>query len=454
MVIYYFYSYALTAMSSIQDNIESENLHLHEVEKILTRKAAFQALLMKISNEYINIPLEKSSEAINNSLKEIGTFVDADRSYIFEYNHETKTTSNLYEHCIEGIQPEIQNLQEIPYEYLPDWITNHFNGKLIYIPEVEKLPEGNLRDLLSAQNIKSLITLPMMDGSTCLGFIGFDAVRNHRVYTQDEIDLLKLYSQMLINLKLRTHKENEVNDFRAKLQESLEREIELNRMKSNFITMTSHQFRSPLTSIQASADLLKLIIDNLQVEKKEKLEKHLSRIFAEVDRINSLMNEVRFLGRAVNDKVSFEPISLDILAMIQHLIEGTDLHPGDPRKPSINVTGTPFHITADERLLSQAIHNILNNALKFSAGRPSPEVCLDFAADSLKIKIVDQGIGIPGEFHQELYKSFTRASNVENLNGTGLGLAITKHIMDLHKAGIQVRSTLGKGTTVELSFKS
>ena len=436
-----------------QSSILNENQHLHEVERLLKRKSAFQALLMKISNEYINIPLDRANEAINHSLKEIGTFVDADRSYIFDYNHQEKNASNTFEYCSEGITPEIDNLQQIPYDMIPDWISYHFDGKLIYIPEVNKLPEGNLRDLLSSQGIQSLITIPMMDGPTCLGFIGFDAVKNTRVYTDEEIDLLKLYSQMLINLHLRTRKENEVNEVKAKLEKTLEREIELNRMKSNFITMTSHQFRSPLTTIQASADLLKMILAKQQPEGNSKLEKHIGRIFTEVERINNLMNEVRFLGKATTDNIPFEPSPVDVVALVDHLIAGNSILPGDFRIPTVKINGIPQPIQADERLLTQAFSHLLNNALKFSTGKPEPEVNLNFSKDALSISITDQGIGIPERDIENLFTSFSRASNVENINGTGLGLAITKHIIEMHKGDIRLTSTEGQGTKVEIDLK-
>lgn len=435
-------------MTADHKSIITENEQLHEIEQLLKRKSAFQSLLMKISNEYINIPLDQASRAINNSLREIGTFVDADRSYIFDYNHEEKNASNTYEYCAEGIQPEIDNLQQIPYDMIPDWISYHFNGKLIYIPEVNQLPDGNLKDLLSAQGIQSLITLPMMDGTNCLGFIGFDAVKNIRAYTEDEIDLLKLYSQMLINLYLRNRKENEVNEVKSKLEKALEKEIELNRMRSNFITMTSHQFRSPLTSIQASTDLMKMILDQQQPQGKEKLEKHINRIFSEVDRINNLMNEVRFLGRAATDNIAFDPTSVDVVELLKHLIAGSPLLPGDVRVPGITVNGTSRNIQADEQLLIQAFNHLLHNALKFSQGEPVPEVILDFTDTGLQITISDQGIGIPQKDLNHLFVSFVRASNVENINGTGLGLAIARHIIDLHKGTISLESEENKGTRV------
>lgn len=432
--------------------IETENHRLHEVEELLTRKSAFQSLLMKISNDYINIPLEHSNDAINNSLKEIGLFVDADRSYIFDYDHEGKTASNTFEFCSEGIQPEIQNLQQIPYDMIPDWIEYHFAGKMIYIPEVNKLPEGNLKELLASQNIQSLITLPMMSGETCLGFIGFDAVRTTRLYTNEEIDLLKLYSQMLINLKLRTKKENDLNEIKSRLEKSLEQEIELNQMKSNFITMTSHQFRSPLTTIQASADLLNLMLNSSNEKGKEKMQKHIGRIFTEVGRLNSLLSEVRFLGRASNEKINLKPTMVDLSVLFNNLINEVDLYPGDSRKPKLLLNGIPRAIHADEQLLSQAFNCLLNNALKFSQGCAEPEVTIYFQSEKIEVVIMDYGIGIPQPHMENLFKSFARASNAENINGTGLGLAIAKHIFDLHHAEIQVTSVIGNGSQFKVIF--
>jgi len=440
-------------MTTTKKGVDAHH-QLVEFERQLSRKSEFQAILMKVATDYINIPLDQVSDAINRSLREIGLFVDADRSYIFDYDHAEKTASNTYEYCKSGIAPEIENLKNIPYDLIPDWTLHHFNGKTIYIPSVEALPEGNLRELLSSQGIRSLITLPMMDHNVCLGFVGFDSVRVERQYSEEEIGLLTLYSQMLINLYLRRKNENEITAMRDRLELALNEEIEVNRMKTRFITMTSHQFRSPITTIQASAELLNFALGMQDFQGKEKMLKHLGRIFNEVDRLTSLLNDVHFIGRAEADRVTFEPTATDMVTLIRNIAEQEEIQPGDTRKASVSVSGTPRTVYADPQLIGQLIHNLLSNAFKYSSGAKPPEVELAFGESALQIIVSDFGIGIPEADIGRMFGTFARASNVENINGTGLGLSIVKHITDLHNGTVAVRSKLNGGSvfTVELRY--
>ncbi|WP_192901714.1 ATP-binding protein [Psychroflexus aestuariivivens] len=176
------------------------------VESQVKKEIQIQDLLIKIANTYININLDKIELNINKSLEEIGSFVDADRSYIFEYDKELKTCSNTFEWCSEGISPEIDNLQLIPTADIPDWIEQHEKGLPFLVEDVELLPEGgefSLKTILKSQGIKSLITLPMVYEDNLIGFIGFDSVKTKRNYSKKERSLLALFAQILVNINLR-----------------------------------------------------------------------------------------------------------------------------------------------------------------------------------------------------------------------------------------------------------
>lgn len=163
-----------------------------------------KGLLISISNTYINAPIDQLDETINNSLREMGEFVNADRSYIFDYDWEQNTCTNTYEWCAEGITAEIMNLQNISLDYLPFWVDTHKNNLPMYVDNVLALdPELGLRQVLEPQGIKSLMTLPMMDMDNCIGFVGFDSVTEFHQYTEKEKALLQVFSQMIVNLKNR-----------------------------------------------------------------------------------------------------------------------------------------------------------------------------------------------------------------------------------------------------------
>jgi PAS domain S-box-containing protein len=184
-----------------------------------------QKVLIDIASTYINLDLSEVDTAINSSLRQMGLFVQADRSYIFDYDFNNLTTSNTYEWCNNDISSEIENLQDIPLNFITDWLTQHKAGNAFYVPSVQDLPEdgpGGLRDILEPQGIKSLITIPLLDGDELVGFVGFDSVKNYYNYSKKEQDLLFLFGQMLINIRNRRHWENQLRIHEEKYRNIIE----------------------------------------------------------------------------------------------------------------------------------------------------------------------------------------------------------------------------------------
>ncbi len=188
-------------------------------------------LLIKISNTYINAPIDNFSETINGSLCEMGKFVNADRSYIFDYDWVANICNNTFEWCEEGISSEMENLQEIPLDYIPQWVETHKKNAPMYVDNVQELePESGLRQILEPQEIKSLITIPMMDNTKCIGFVGFDSVKAYHKYSDTEKDLLQVFSQMIVNLFNRKH----ANDL---LQNQINVQRLINKISSDLVSV-------------------------------------------------------------------------------------------------------------------------------------------------------------------------------------------------------------------------
>lgn len=182
-------------------------------EKKVAKEERLQEMLLKIASTYINADLRKITILINTSLKEIGTFVNADRAYIFSYDFLKKTTSNTFEWCAQGITPEIDNLQEVPIDFIPDWIKAHRNHKSFLVEDVNALPEtgpNGLKAILQPQGVQSLVTLPMYNAHRLIGFVGFDSVKEKKKYSEREKKLLSVYSEILVNIDLRQKYQNEI----------------------------------------------------------------------------------------------------------------------------------------------------------------------------------------------------------------------------------------------------
>ena len=201
-------------------NSEDISEKLKIAEKVANEEM-LQEMLLKIASNYINSDLLNNDNVINTSLKEIGTFVDADRAYIFSYDLLNNTTSNTYEWCAERIAPEIENLQNIPIEYINDWINAHKRREAFVIDNVQDLPDtgpSGLKAILEPQGIKSLITLPMHNSDRLMGFVGFDSVKKVKKYTQREEKLLFVYAEILVNINLRQKYETELLNQKERFQ--------------------------------------------------------------------------------------------------------------------------------------------------------------------------------------------------------------------------------------------
>ncbi len=182
----------------------------------LTYRANLQTLLTELGNRFINIRPEEVDEAINEAMSKIGNFTGVDRIYLFDYNWDKEIMVNTYEWCSPGTTPEIDHLQSVPNHLVPDWVNAHTKGETIYVPDVMALPpDDNLRKLLEPQGIKSLTTLPMRYQGHCLGYIGFDAVKKKRSWSKDEMTILKLFAELLTNLRIKGDVEKKLDETEA-----------------------------------------------------------------------------------------------------------------------------------------------------------------------------------------------------------------------------------------------
>lgn len=205
------------------DGVIVDKTREFEAQVILGQELKLQEALIDIASTYINLDPKDVENTINKSLAKMGLFVSADRAYIFDYDFNKGTTSNTYEWCNEGITAEIDNLQNIPIEYFPQWVEQHRKGEAFYIPNVSELEddgEGGLKSILEPQGIKSLIAIPLLDGHELIGFVGFDSVKELYDYSEKEKKLLFLFGQMLINIRNRQKWDNQL-----RLQEEKYRNI-------------------------------------------------------------------------------------------------------------------------------------------------------------------------------------------------------------------------------------
>jgi PAS domain S-box-containing protein len=236
---------------------------------------------------------------------------------------------------------------------------------------------------------------------------------------------------------------------------TLEKEKELSDLKSRFISMTSHEFRTPLAVIASSAGILKNFSHKLGEPQKQK---HLQCIQTYVKHTTQLLDDILLINKAEAGKLAFEPTPFGLVDFCRTLLEELQLS-----APNHTLVFSPpylhsllpeddFIVCMDTKLLRQILSNLFSNAVKYSSDGSKVEFNLSVQNEIAVFLIQDQGIGISPEDQQHLFESFYRASNVGNTPGTGLGLTIVKKCLDLQGGRITVASEVGVGTTFRVEL--
>jgi PAS domain S-box-containing protein len=231
----------------------------------------------------------------------------------------------------------------------------------------------------------------------------------------------------------------------AELHRTLAREKELGQLRSKFVSMVSHEFRTPLAIIQSSAEIMDDYLDQLApAERKE----HLQSIRKNTRRMVGLMEEVLLIGSFEAGRMQLKPAPLELRTFVPRLVDEV-LSATQRRCPiQFSLAEMPTKVQADERLLRQIFTNLLTNAVKYSHTGQVVQFEIVCAGAEIVCTIRDQGIGIPKADQEWLFNPFNRGGNVGDRPGTGLGLVIVKRCIDLHGGAINVDSRVGKGTSV------
>jgi len=243
----------------------------------------------------------------------------------------------------------------------------------------------------------------------------------------------------------------DVTDLRLaekEIRESLEKEKQLNEMKSKFVSIASHEFRTPLSTILSSVTL----IDKYnKPEDEEKKQKHINRIKSSVKNLTDILNDFLSLEKLEAGKVDVNYTEFDICAFAKDLCEEMQTHARDQQQIIYNHTGESTLVNIDKQLLRNICINLISNAIKYSPdGTP-----IEFSTDNtsgLTIIIKDHGLGIPDEDQQHLFERFFRAKNVTAIQGTGLGLNIVNRYSGLMNGKITFKSIFGKGSEFTIKF--
>ena len=242
------------------------------------------------------------------------------------------------------------------------------------------------------------------------------------------------------------HDYTHVKNAEEEIRKTLEKEKELNMLKSRFISTVSHEFRTPLAGILSSIQLLKKYGKKWDDEKKEKT---YQQIVDAVHHTKTLLDDVSLIDKQQNQNFSFRPSFIDLKLLVSQIIEENNLLYNYNCKVNLQYFIDASDVYLDPTMVRHIISNIVSNAIKYSGDGKEVNITISEHLDKeIEFVIADNGIGIPEDDLKHLFVAFHRASNVEGIQGTGFGMSVVKRFVELHNGKITVESELGKGTTV------
>lgn len=233
------------------------------------------------------------------------------------------------------------------------------------------------------------------------------------------------------------------------IRKALEKEKELNNLKSRFVSMASHEFRTPLGTILSSVSLIGRYTKS---EDQAKRDKHIDRIKYAINTLTNILNDFLSLEKLEAGKVKVKAETFDLKQLCESLIEDYSGVLKTGQEFSFSCEESRVEVFLDKQMLSNAILNLLTNASKYSDGGSTIWLTLTSTAEAIVIEVKDEGIGIPEDEQHHLFERFFRAQNVTNIQGTGLGLNIVKKYVEIMGGSISFESLCGVGSAFQISL--
>lgn len=320
---------------------------------------------------------------------------------------------------------------------------NHTHLREGYIRSPHKRPMGLGFDLMGERK----------DGST----FPVEVSLNHFVIGQDRYvmglvtDVTQRREAELLLQRTNDELEDRVDQRTAELREAersvreaLEVEKELNALKSRFVSMASHEFRTPLSTIMSSVDLIARYSDGPQ---HEKIDRHVAKIRSKVRELTAMLNDLLSLDKLEQGMVRCNPSEIDVVHLCIELVEELRSLTKPGQEVDYDHHGDERTLFQDQQMLNHVLSNLVQNAIKYTPEGKRIKLATTLSDGSLSICVQDEGIGIPLEDQQHLFERFFRASNAFTVQGTGLGLNIVRKYLDLMGGRIDFTSEPGKGST-------
>jgi len=424
----------------------------------------------KVSTENVRQMLDRKKES---SQREFFVVTKSGELKCFELNTKPELTDNNVIKGFSGVLNDItigkrmQYYQELLSTYVSDFVALHDNEtRYLYVaPSIKVIAGYDPEELLGKPSFSFYhpedmsIIKAFRDGNVA-GISPYDNTITIRFRKKDGtytwLDLTARYFFDTYANDYRTITSAKVADLRVKEEEAIQKALEeqrhLNKIKSDFINFVSHEFKTPLSVIKATTELLQIKMERKVANIEQHILEELVSIDHEIQSLATLIDDVLRVEKIEAGEVNMNPKLLDFRKVVESIVHKYSSKQEHGRNITMNVFGIEKQVLIDPKYLEIICSNLISNAFKYSKGRPDPIVNLTYHENELVLHIIDFGIGIPEKNKSQLFSTFFRAPNAKHVSGTGLGLSIVKKYIELMNGKIDFISQETEGTVMTVTF--
>ncbi|WP_159518061.1 PAS domain S-box protein [Sunxiuqinia indica] len=415
------------------------------------RKQQLEHILYKISQNFLNGRATTTDPIITEALGKIGQFMLVDRVFIFQLAQDGAIMNNTHEWCNTDITPEIDNLQELPTDVFPWLIKRMQQRQIIQYQDISELPAEaeQEKEILQAQQIISVLVLPLFFESQLRGFVGFNSVKASKQWEEDDINSLKSLTGLISNVLAHRTREDELISSKETAEES-------SRLKSAFLATISHELRTPLNPIIGFSGMLPELTDDPGVQEIA------TTIHRSGTEMIHLLEDLFDLSLAQGHQVLAKPKRVNCVdfytiawAMLEEILVQSGKSDDISLRYSDSTLGIYHEMELDQAKSLQVLNVLFKNAVKFTRhGEIEFEFRIVPGAESIELVVRDTGVGFDNVKKAILFEDFRQGDDglSRTYGGMGIGLSIAKKLTEIIGGRISAESVLNSGSTFTVTL--